>query len=272
MIPLACSNCCFNALQYGSFGLSVGFCVEHRVVLRRADETTCGRHLRKDALVDTAMRTQRAHCATFDAGTIRLLRTKQPPRDGVLDASTAVLETDSVGEAVADYGMLESKGASLAQMRAMQGPRAELATLSLGRTYGLRCHQRRGPWTSGLSILWWTRKHLASEPRISVGDLRYQTAASLDRQAELAAWSLVMLRLTYISDVGSFAPESDSVSGLRSFAEVAAEASETPDLAALSQWIRSEGLRLFDERLPVDRFRNLREAVHREREEKGEGD
>ena len=50
----SCANCWFNGLQHGSVGLNVGYCTEHRVVLRRADETTCARHMRKDLLLKSS--------------------------------------------------------------------------------------------------------------------------------------------------------------------------------------------------------------------------
>ena len=266
MISFACSNCCYNSLQYGSFGLSAGYCVEHRVVLRRADETTCGRHLRKDLLLESAETVNRVHSTVFDGNVVRFLRTKTSAMNGAqaVEESTAVLETDIIGEAVSDYGMLDSKNESLARLRSIPGPRAELAALSLGRTYVRRCKQRGGAWTSGLGLLWWARKRLDEQPLVSMSDLRSQSATSLERQAELVAWSLVMLRLTFVADVGWLAPTDDSVSGLGSIAEKAAEASETPDLPALLDWIHREGLSYFDQCLPKLRVKALRAGLHRE--------
>jgi hypothetical protein len=269
VISYACSNCCFNSLQYGSFGLSAGYCVEHRVVLRRADETTCGRHLRKDLLLESAEAMNQVHSTLFDGSVVRFLRTKASAMNGAqaVDESTALLETDTIGEAVSDYGMLDSKNESLARLRSIPGPRAELAVLSLGRTYVRRCKQRGGPWTSGLGLLWWARKRLDEQPGVSMSDLRRQSATSLDRQAELVAWSLVMLRLTFIADVGWLAPIEDDVSGLSSIAEKAAEASDTPDLAVLLDWIRADGLTYFDRCLPKQRVKALRAELHREADE-----
>lgn len=266
MIQFSCSNCCFNSLQYGSLGLSAGYCVEHRVVLRRADETTCGRHLRKDLLLDTAEDVQKAHRAIFDVGVIRFLRTKDSAMNGAkaVEESTTVLETDAVGEVVSDYGALDSKNESLARLRSIPGARAELAVLSLGRTYVRRCKQRGGPWTSGLGLLWWARKRLDQEPVVMANDLRYQSAASQERQVELVAWSLVMLRLTFVADVGLLAPAEDPVHQLRSIAESAAEASETPELPALIHWIHTEGQQHFDKWLPKHRVKALRADLHKD--------
>ena len=266
MIQFSCSNCCFNSLQYGSFGLSAGYCVEHRVVLRRADETTCGRHLRKDLLLERAETESAAHAGGFDKDTVSFIRTRASAMNGAraVEQNTEVLETDAVGEAVSEYGMLDSKNESLGRLRSLPGPRAELAVLSLGRTYVRRCHQRGGPWTSGLTLLWWARQRLDEQPRVSASDLRYQSATSLDRQAELVAWSLVMLRLTFVADMGSVAPADDPVSDLRSMAERAAEATETPDLHALLEWIRREGSAHFDRALPKQRVKDLRQRLHRD--------
>lgn len=268
MIPFTCSNCCYNGLQYGSLGLSAGFCVEHRKVLRRADETTCGRQFRKDLPLPTAEECSRTHQTAFDEGTIRFVRTKAAADldPTAVQTSTAFIETDSVGEAVSDYGVLPTKIASLAQLKSLPGLRAELALFSLGRSYVRRCGQRGGAWTSGINLLWWARKRFETGPQITVNDLRYQTAAPIERQAELVAWSVLMLRLTFVSDVGELAPLTEPASGLRTIAESAALATETPSLPALLDWLRGEGTRLFDSALPVPRMRTLREQLHRERE------
>lgn len=269
MIAFACSNCCFNSLQYGSFGLSAGYCVEHRLVLRRADETTCGRHLRKDLLLERAESVWRAHSQEFSSNAVSFLRTRKSAMNGAMavEDSTELLETDVVGEAVSEYGMLDSKNESLARLRSIPGARAELAALSLGRTYVRRCSQRGGAWTSGLTLLWWTRRNLVNKPVVTMQDIRYPSAAPLERQAELVAWSLVMLRLAFVTDVGWLAPSSDPVCGLRSMAERAAEAVETPDLEELLAWIRTEGERFFDRHLPRQRVKALRSTLHRDAED-----
>src|SRR6266704_3183051 len=110
MIPLSCSNCCYNGLQYGSVGLSAGFCVEHRVVLRQSDETTCPRHLRKDLDRESRERAHAIHSQQFGNDVVQFVRTKQPVNGSpATEWDSLLLEMDPVGEAVANYGSLGSK-------------------------------------------------------------------------------------------------------------------------------------------------------------------
>ena len=66
MMLQSCQNCWFNGLQYGSVGLSYGYCARHKVVLNNADETTCGQHIRKDLGFERAQEVSRVHSKHFD--------------------------------------------------------------------------------------------------------------------------------------------------------------------------------------------------------------
>ena len=265
MILLSCSNCSYNGLQFGAVGTSAGYCVEHHVVLRRADETTCPRHLRKDLGRDSREKAHAEHRKVFTEDLVQLTRTREPVNgSGAVDDDTSILEEDPVGEAVTNFGFLESKIGSLAALHQITGPRAEVALLSLSRTYLRRCLLKDGKWTSGVHVLWWTRKQVATPPKIAWSDMRIQTAATLERQFELAAWSIVMLRLNFVADLALSAPENDPLSQLGDIVERAAEAAETPSLSALMAWIRDEGVPAFDKALPRERYTALRQELHQD--------
>jgi hypothetical protein len=266
VIPLSCSNCLYNGLQFGSLGLSVGFCVQHQVILRRSDETTCGRHLRKDVGSETRERASRNHKKYYPDNAVVFVRTAEPVASdpAIVDSDTTLLESDRTGNAVSAYGTLGPKIATLAQLNEIPGVRAELAMLSLGRTYVRTCIQRNGAWTSGIHLLWWTRKRLSEKPQVELSDIYRQGAATLQRQAELAAWSVVFLRLNFVSDVAESAPRSEPIRGLAGIAEEAAEATETPDLETLVRWLDTEGRVRFDAAFPSKRYAELRTQLHRQ--------
>lgn len=239
MILLSCSNCCFNGLQYGSVGLSVGYCVEHRRVLRHADETTCGRHFRKDLPKVVAEGFNQRHRVHYGDDAIYQIRPRREVSDEsvYVENESDVLFQDETTSVVIEYGINESKIASLASLRRTAGARAELAMLSLGRSYIRRCSLRGGRWTSGVHLLWWLQSRLDKPPQLEIGDFRLQTLASMERQNELAVWSLVMLRLTVISDIGFSAKEDGhEVGAVSSFVEEAAESAST-DLKRLNRWV-----------------------------------
>ena len=272
MILLSCSNCSYNGLQYGSIGLSVGYCVQHLVVLRCADETTCPRHLRKDLDAESREQEQVQHRKNFTHDVVQFIASEQPAEaPDAIDHDPSPLEEDLVGEAVTNWGFLGTNGtkiASLAQLHSIPGVRAELAMLSLGRAYVRTCLRNKGPWTSGFHIFWWTRRRLWEDPRIQVTDLRYQrSAVSMRRQFELATWSILMLRLQLISDVGRVAPETDDLSALSAVQERAAEAVQTPDPASLAAWLQSEGDALLAKAMPYERYRAMRASLHKEEAE-----
>ncbi len=262
MILASCSNCCFNGLQYGSVGLSIGYCVEHRQILRHADETTCGRHFRKDlprAIADGFNQRHRTH---FNDNAIFQIRSK---KDVTSDPSftendPSSLFGDATGSVVAEYG-IDAKIAALASLRRTPGARAELALLSLGRAYVRRCTLRGGSWTSGLHILWWTKERLAAPPKLEISEFRYQTQTSLERQEELAVWSLVMLRLTMVSDIGAAAAEANHEIGtVAPFVEEAAERAST-DLTKLLRWVTKTAVPVLSKVLSWDKYSKIREGL-----------
>lgn len=268
MILLSCSNCWYNGLQYGALGLHMGFCVEHRVALKHADETTCGRQLRKDldhASAVAANAKQRAHYSRDHVVHLRVEETR--PTD--VDRDTHVLRRDPVGQAVESYGTLGAKIESLAILRATPGARAELARLSLSRSYVHRCVSRRGRWTAGIHLFWWTKLSLAEAPIVLPNDLRHEPmAVSLERHAELAQWSVVMLRLLFLADVGGYARIQgigNGVSRLADLHDEAAAGSGDVSLDKLLRWIQRDGKKRVDEALPYSDYAELAQALHRAR-------
>ncbi|MFS8067456.1 MAG: hypothetical protein ACMG6S_13930 [Byssovorax sp.] len=262
MNRLSCTYCSFNALQYGPLGLSVGYCVQHHVVLRRADETTCARQLRKDLSRESREAAHAAHGRRY----LDLVQFIDSHESAEETSDPHLLEEDPVGDVATSYGLLDSKIASLYQLRQIPGVRAELAMLGLGRGYVRWCFRRDGSWTSGLHLFWWTRRRLGRCPKVHISDFRTQTAASLERQFELAAWSVVMLRLHFMSDVAAAAPDTDDVSALANLVELAAEACATPNLEELLAWIHAEGEPLLLKSFPEQRYEALRRDLHKGKE------
>lgn len=131
---LSCSNCWFNGLQYGPLGLSAGYCAEHRVVLRQADWTTCPRHMRKDLAFDSAVRANRAHRIAYRADRVQLVIPNGGTPTEFTSPEPSALREDPVGDAVADFGELDSKIESLAQLNSIPGARAEIVILTATTT------------------------------------------------------------------------------------------------------------------------------------------
>ena len=262
---VSCANCWYNGLQYGSVGLSMGYCAIHRVVLRLPDETTCANHLRKDMLFHRAIEIQHHHQRYFTRLDCvqRLSDCKPVTNKEYLLNDTRFLRCDDVGEAVADYGEYESKIESLAQLRTIGTFRAEFAMLSLARAYTLRCVTRGGAWTSGIHIYWWTRRKLLENkfPVILPSDLRYSTSSSLDQQVELANWSLLMFRLVFISDMGVHASGSNiPLDGFETLPELAAVETEIPSTKRLQSWIKNKGISILESALPERKYREICES------------
>jgi hypothetical protein len=272
MILLSCTNCCFNALQYDAIGTSVGYCTEHRVILNCASELTCGRHLRKDLSLDSARREHEVHRSQFPPGRVVLLRNKAQA-NGVYtssgDGDLESLRRDPVANAVAEYGLLDTKIESLSQLRALPGTRAEISMLCLGRTYVRRCVERGGAWTSGLHLVMWTRRRLSEDPRIDVDDLRDEAALPLARRIDLAKWAVVMLRLIFVSDVATYAREAgDRFGRLADLAESAAAETRVPSTRKLTAWTRRVGEKRFDAVLPWNTYVRLSRELHRDQDER----
>jgi hypothetical protein len=172
-------------------------------------------------------------------------------------------EGDRVAEVVFDYGKLETKMETLAPLHVLPGARAELAMLSLGRAYVSWCVAQGGKWTSGLHLLWWVRRQLAAPPEVDGRDLRAPSPLPIARQLDLAGWSVVMMRLLFISDVASFG-RGDPIRRLSVLAERAAESAGDLRPATLLRWVRRVALPAFDGALPSGRYERLAAAVRRE--------
>ncbi|WP_155742606.1 hypothetical protein [Variovorax paradoxus] len=257
----SCENCWFNPLQNGSVGLTIGFCVEHRVVLRDSSTTTCGKHFRKDLPLPTSEKFARSHRARYPDTTVVLdLETGKKAEDHVQTSTeTKLLSTDPVGDLAKDYGYQDTKIASLAVLRKGVDPRMEFAGLNLSRSYVYRCKARGGGWTSGLNIFWWIKKSLASTPQFVASDFRYAAASSLDRQEDLAKWSLIMARLLVVSDIARHAE--GALRDLEQIAQEAASASDNLVSRKLLAWIRSIGIPKMEKAMPEARYRELMQPL-----------
>jgi hypothetical protein len=200
---------------------------------------------------------------------VNLSGKKHEPVNGgytsVASGDLARLADDTVSDVVFGYGKLDSKIATMAQLRVLDGARPELALLSLGRAYASWCVGNGGKWTSGLHMLWWTRKRLTATPDVKATELRLASPLPPIRQLELAQWSLVMMRLVFISDVASYARESsDRVGKLAGLAEKAAEETGQLRPARLLRWIERNAAPAFDAVLPHRRYEKLAEEVRAE--------
>jgi hypothetical protein len=265
-----CQNCWFNALQYGAFGLTVGYCSRHQKILNAPDITTCGLHRRKDLTLKRSEEVSEVHQNMYSSEFIvRIIDNEQHENDfSENDKDIELLRKDEVADVASDFGALGSTIESLSQLKAMQGARAELAMLSLSRGYVSNCISRNGKWTSGLHLYWWSRKRLDSIPDIRVEDLRSVGATQLARQSMLTAWSLMMLRLTFIEDITEYAEQQkDALGKVRGLTEQAASALDTFNLNNLAKWIKRKAIPQLDARLPYSRYKELASDLHVERAE-----
>jgi hypothetical protein len=125
---------------------------------------------------------------------------------------------------------------------------------------------RRGRRTAeGLNLFWWIRRRLTTEPQIDIRDIRVETSLPIARQIELAQWSVLMLRLTVLSDLGSYAAEEGH--GVRTLADLAeCAALETGELSfrKLFRWIKATGKERVGKALPEDEYERLWGEVHRD--------
>jgi hypothetical protein len=204
----------------------------------------------------------------YSPSVISSLRTNTPANGKHTGSRTDDLRkfaSDKITEAVTSYGHLDSKIESLSQLSVLEGIRADLALLSLGRVYTRRCVSRGGSWTSGLHLAWWIRRRLVAEPIVTMQDIRDETALSLERQIDLAKWAILMLRLTVISDIGAHAkPTGHAVGALSDIAEEAAAATTKLSFRKLHRWVKSEGSSRFDRALPAAEYARLAALLHRD--------
>lgn len=270
MLPLSCVNCVYNGLQYDTLGTMVGYCCEHKCILTTPSILTCGRLLRKDLALMSAKEEQGKHAQRYAKGHVCLLRTGEAANGANTSESEDDLEAlsaDRVASSVVNYGRLNTKIESLAQLSAMEGVRADIALLSLGRAYVNRCTERGGEWTSELHLFWWVRGRLADAPVVEVFDIRAELGLSLARQLELASWAVMMLRLIFLSDVGSHAERSGHrVRELSVLAEQAALETRELSFKRLHRWVKTRGVEILDKALPEGEYRRLAMELHREGE------
>ena len=269
MTPLSCSNCWHNPLQNDAVGLPVGWCTLHHRVLYESDSLTCGHQKRKDLPLASARAAMQHHAKQFDDDDIVYIRSRKGANGAAskAPADAKAMANDAVGEVVSQWST-GAKIESLAQLRTMPGARAELAFASLSRAYVAWCQrQPGGAWTSGIHLLRWSLRRLGEEPNVHINDLRIAGRVTLPRQVELAQWSIVMLRLCFVSDMGSYArPHDDVVGGLDAFVERAAEQSDL-SLASLMAWLRGPGLTRANKALPLARYQKLAKQLHKDRGE-----
>lgn len=261
----SCQNCWFNGLQYGSIGLSFGYCARHRKVLNLPDETTCGQHIRKDLGSRRAQEVSVHHSKLYDDNKIVRLTTGQEVDTDTSAAAKDVniIRKDTVGEAVVDYGFLDSKIESLAQLRVIQSPRSDIALTSLGRAYVQNCVRQGGRWTSGIHLFWWTKKRLAEVPQLRVDDIRYSGHIQLSRQTDLAAWSLMMFKLSLLDDIVDYASlQNDDLGRESGIANSAATAVPGFNVRKLSAWINRELIPALEARLNFERYSKLSRELH----------
>ena len=266
-VLISCTNCCYNGLQLDGMG-SAGYCVRHRVVLHRSNQLTCGQLFRKDLLLPSAVDEQRHHLARFNPQRIVALhdRTLDVYRSGHVDSDTGVLASDPVAREVADYGLAGTKIESLARLSTQASGRAEVARHALGRMYVRNCIARGGAWTSGLHLLRWTKAMLAAEPYVEWPELT-DSLLPLPRAMELTKWSIVMLRLTFLSDIGFHAPMTESVAALRDLPEHAAAALDEVALEPLLAWLKIEGAAIIERALPDATYYALAAQLHQDRDQ-----
>ncbi|WNV06943.1 hypothetical protein RP726_20945 (plasmid) [Candidatus Methylospira mobilis] len=267
----SCQNCWFNGLQYGALGLSVGYCSRHDKILNAAEGTTCGQHMRKDLSLKRAKEVASIHKNRYsDSVIINIYRDEEAEREISSDEKDVdLLRGDSVGDLVTNYGKLDTKIISLAQLNMLAGTkygaRAEVAMLSLARGYVSNCMRLNGNWTSGLHIYWWTKNRLAEIPDIQTSDIRTTGGINLHRQVDLTSWSIIMLRLTLIDDVIEHAAtQNDPIGEVKGLLQKASEAVQTFNPDKLSKWMRAKAQPALDKKLTYERYQELSRNLHRD--------
>lgn len=91
-----------------------------------------------------------------------------------------------------------------------------------------------------------------------------QSSVSPDRQEDLATWSLLMLRLTFLGDVGTFAGRAGHALGaLETWPDEAAEAAGTSGKKLL-RWLAKAAAPQLDRLLPEAVYRAVANEVREE--------
>jgi hypothetical protein len=181
MEPLSCVNCCHNPLQLGSIGTAFGHCTRHGVALVHPHATTCGQLLRKDLLIQSADRERRLHSKVYRTDRVSLVVAPEVDATYLTERPSEQVPTDAIVEEVQAYGAVDKKIATMAALRRISGPRAEVAMLSLSRAYVANCFRRDRKWKSSVHLLFWTLQRLHEEPVFAPTDLREPLSFSLSQ-------------------------------------------------------------------------------------------
>jgi hypothetical protein len=246
-------------------GLSVGYCVLHKKILNASTSTTCQYHKRKDLALYRVQQVSDIHQQQFNRQGILRLIDGMPVNGEVSDRDEdlGLLRHDEIAELVSDYGTLGTTIESLAQLKRISGARAELALLSLARGYVQNCINRNGTWTSGLHLYWWTKSRLHEEPEIKIADILSTDGLPLERQVTLTSWSVIMLRLTFIDDIVTYAhQEREPLGTVTGLLDQASEAVTTFNIRRLLQWIRKNAVPELDRQLDRKRYIKLSNELH----------
>jgi hypothetical protein len=213
-------------------------------------------------MLDSARAQSEIHRQKFSSKDVVFLRPNghTPRQQHYAHTAVSALAANPVAASVAEWGALPTKFASLVALRQLPGARAELARLSLSRSYVNRCVSRGGSWTSGIHLYSWTRNTLLDEPEVTADDIRTELAIALERQVSIAKWSLLMLRLVFLSDLG-FHADTPGVRRLRRLPILAAEATGSLSYSALHNWVRREGAKVADRALSPTAVERIKEAV-----------
>ncbi len=266
MEPLSCKNCCHNPLQLGLIGTTFGFCTRHETFLLAPHLTTCGQLFRKDLRAKKALRARAIQQQTFRPDQVSLLA--EPPRaaaeEGLVDTHASA-PPDAVVEEVTAYGLLGSKIATMAALRRIDGVRAEIAMISLGRGYFQNCIERTGKWTSGVHLLQWTLARLTEEPILRATDLLGpMPPRSMERTTELAIWEVIFFRLIFVADIAQQAQqEEDPLGQAVDLLGSAIEKTQPGSPESLLTWLRKHAAKLHSA-FPPARYDELRRALRKE--------
>ncbi len=266
MEPLSCQNCCHNPMRLDIVGSAVGYCTQHDVVLSSPSSTTCGRLLRKDMLFEEALLLQKRHGKQFSWKQASSLYGDQALKT---EQANGQLHRDAVADEAMSFARYErrSKRLSLSALRRVPGIRAEVALHSLARAWSINCWKRGRDkrWTAPLHEFWWALNALdrvPADPLLS--EIHDADGLPVARRESVAKWSVVVLRLFFIADVGRFAAiKQDDVGELHSIADDALEHTEPGDAADLLRWLHSNATRL-RKHFPESRYRELASELHRD--------
>jgi hypothetical protein len=265
MEPLSCKNCCHNPLQLSAVGTAFGFCTRHRVVLRVPHLTTCGQLLRKDLRAPGAVRAREAQRAVFRVDRISVLADprRSAEKAALTEPAGSQMPDDAVVEEVMDYGLLDSKLASLAALHRIGGARAEIAMVSLGRGYFQACIESKRRWTSGIHLFQWTLARLTDDPSLGASDLQGPITLPIQRLLDLSRWQIVVQRLALVADIADHAGrEGDAAIGkLVELVERALIQTEAGSAESLLSWLRKRASKVRSA-FPRERYDKLRKALH----------